>query len=133
MGEATGGIEFFNLFMKYPCDRKVIENPIPHKYARLGFDGLEGIGDYTQLIQPYHFGHTTSKATCLWLEGLPKLIPTEIIPKELRTYEIHKCAPGPDREKIRSKTFPNIARAMATQWSQPAKSRIIQTELFNAA
>lgn len=90
-----------------------IENPIMHKHA---MNIIGGGHKPSQIIQPWQFGHTTSKATCLWIFGLPNLKPTEVIPKELRTYEIHKCAPGPDRERIRSKTFPNIAKAMADQW-----------------
>lgn len=89
-----------------------IEQPILHCYA------MEIIEEKpTQVIQPWMFGHTTKKATMLWLVNLPKLVPTNIIPKEMRTDEIHKCPPGPEREKIRSKTFPGIAKAMATQWS----------------
>ena len=88
-----------------------VENPIMHKYA------MEIIGvKPTQIIQPYQFGHTTTKATCLWLVGLPQLEPTEIIKKELRTDEIHKCPPGKERATIRSKTFPGIAKAMTDQW-----------------
>lgn len=94
-----------------------LENPIPHKYAVNGIHDKKGIGKYHQLIQPWQFGDTTSKATCLWLYGLPPLQHTDIVPKENRTFEIHKCAPGPDRAKIRSKTFPGIAKAMAEQWS----------------
>lgn len=88
-----------------------VENPIMHKYA------MEIVGiKPTQIIQPWMFGHTTKKATCLWIVGLPELKPTNIIAKELRTDEIHKCPPGPNRESIRSKTFPGIAKAMADQW-----------------
>lgn len=94
------------------CGRGYVENPIMHKYA------MEIIGvKPTQIIQPWMFGHTAKKATCLWIVGLPKLIPTNIIAKELRTDEIHKCPPGPNREKIRSKTFSGIAKAMADQWA----------------
>lgn len=89
-----------------------VEQPVLHKYA------LELIGEKpTQVIQPWMFGHTTKKATMLWLVGLPKLTPTDIVPKELRTDEIHKCPPSKDRETIRSKTFLGIAKAMAEQWS----------------
>ena len=106
------GAIFFNMFKIYPMIfpgvKLAIENPIPHKHA--------GLEKYTQLIQPYQFGHTTSKATCLWLYGLPKLEPTKIIPKEQRTYDIHKMAPGPNRQKDRSRTFRGIANAMAEQW-----------------
>lgn len=72
--------KFFNLFINHPCKKKAIENPIPHKYASLP--------PYTQTIQPYEFGHTTSKRTCLWLYGLPKLVPTNVIPKEHRTQDV---------------------------------------------
>lgn len=89
-----------------------VENPIMHKYA------MEIIGERpTQIIQPWQFGHTTSKATCLWIVGLPNLIPTDVIPKEQRTQDIWLASPGPERDTIRSKTFPGIAKAMATQWS----------------
>ncbi len=88
-----------------------IENPIMHKHAK----ELIGV-KYSQIIQPWQFGHSTSKATCLWIAGLPVLMPTKIIPKEDRTFEIHKASPGPDRWKIRSKTFDGIAEAMAEQW-----------------
>lgn len=58
---------FFNCFKECKCNFVAIENPIPHKYAR------ELIGDYDQLVQPYHFGHGETKATCFWLKGLPLL------------------------------------------------------------
>ncbi len=103
---------FFNHFTLYGKlgNRIAIENPVPHKHA------VKLIGKYNQIIQPYQFGHTTTKKTCLWLFGLPPLIYTCIVPKEQHTHEIHTCSPGPDRKKIRSKTFPGIAEAMANQW-----------------
>ncbi len=104
--EATA---FFNLFADHPCKRKAIENPIPHRHA--------GLPKFTQSIQPYEFGHTTSKRTCLWLYGLPKLVPTNIIPKENRTQDVWLASPGPNRWKERSRTFQGIADAMAAQWT----------------
>jgi len=113
-------IDFFNIFLDFAKETgipTVIENPIPHKHAVDGFPNHPGIGRYCQTIQPYEYGHTASKRTCLWLlNGVPNLLPTKLIPKELRTNEIWKCPPGPDRQKIRSKTFPGIAKAMAEQW-----------------
>lgn len=107
--ELRKATEFFKLFYNYPrCDKIVIENPIPHKHANLP--------KYAQTIQPYEFGHTTSKRTCLWIKGLPLLNPTNIIPKEERTQDIWLASPGPERWKIRSKTFQGIADAMADQW-----------------
>ena len=112
--ELDEAIAFFNQFTVYgkQGNKICIENPIPHKYA------IEGIGKYNQLIQPYQFGHTTTKATCLWLYNIPVLLPTYIVPKNLRTNEIHTCSPGPERAKLRSKTFPGIAAAMAEQWTK---------------
>lgn len=87
-----------------------VENPIMHKYA------FEIIGErQTQLIQPYQFGHPESKATCLWLKGLPKLKPTNIV-KPVLGSRLNNTARTDRRWKIRSLTFPGIARAMAEQW-----------------
>lgn len=85
------------------------ENPIPHKYAKAI------MGDYTQIIQPWQFGHAESKATCLWLRNLPPLIPTDVVggPYDGRVW---KESPGPDRWKRRSITYTGIAEAMADQW-----------------
>ncbi len=97
---------FFNMLLSSNIPKIAIENPIPHKHAKLP--------RYSQIIQPYHFGHTTSKSTCLWLKGLPPLMSTLIQSKI--TYDIHKEPPELDRAKKRSKTFLGIAQAMATQW-----------------
>lgn len=67
-----------------------------------------------QIIQPWQFGHGETKSTCLWLNGLPKLTPTNIV--DGREQRIWKMSPGPDRAKMRSKTFEGIANAMAEQW-----------------
>lgn len=100
------------------------ENPIPHKYA------VEIIGrKYDQIIQPWQFGHGETKATCLWLKGLPELQPTEVV--EGREQRIWKVAPTKDpaeRSRIRSKTFPGIAEAMAEQWGNFLKQRYERVE-----
>ncbi len=85
------------------------ENPIPHFYAasRIGTK-------YSQIIQPWQFGHGETKATCLWLKNLPPLRPTNIV--EGRTPRVHHASPGPDRWKERSRTLPGIAAAMSEQW-----------------
>lgn len=67
-----------------------------------------------QIIQPWQFGHGETKATCLWLKGLPPLHPTEIV--EGREPRIHHMPPSADRWKERSRTYPGIANAMAEQW-----------------
>lgn len=112
-----GGADFFRTLLNANIGMIAVENPIPHKYA------LEIIGKkYNQIIHPYQFGHLQSKSTCLWLKNLPKLIETNNVKEEmlkLPKSEIHKLyllPPGPDRWKIRSKTYQGIADAMATQW-----------------
>lgn len=69
-----------------------------------------------QIIQPYQFGHGETKATCLWLDNLPLLMPTQEV--EGREERIWKEPPSPERWKNRSRTFPGIAEAMAKQWGK---------------
>jgi len=88
-----------------------LENPIMHKYAMK----IIGIRP-TQIIQPWQFGHGETKATCLWLVNLPELQPTDIVSG--REQKIWRMPPGPERTKMRSKTYPGIAKAMADQWSK---------------
>jgi len=116
------GAEFFNLFLNLPHIPKVaIENPIMHPYAR------EIIKvPYTQIIQPWMFGHMEQKATCLWLKGLPELEETNNVFEQMmklpdnQRQRLHYLPPSPNREKERSKTFPGIAGAMAQQWGSLA-------------
>ena len=100
--------EFFQDLKNANIPKICIENPIPHKYAK------KYMGDYTQIIQPWQFGHGETKATCLWLKGLPKLKPTNIV--EGREQRLHRLPPSKDRAKLRSKTYLGIAKAMAEQW-----------------
>jgi len=108
-------ISFFNLLQDAPIPKIAIENPIPHKYAVNGVGARsKGIGKYDQIIQPWQFGHGETKATCLWLKGLPKLKPTNIV--DGREARIHKMSPSKNRGRLRSLTFQGIADAMAEQW-----------------
>jgi len=70
-----------------------------------------------QIIQPWMFGHDETKATCLWLKGLPHLKPTNVV--EGRKQRIHLMPPSKDRWKLRSETYEGIAKAMADQWGKP--------------
>ena len=107
--ELAEACEFFCACLKANADRICVENPIPHKYA------LEMIGRrYDQIIQPWMFGHGETKATCLWLNNLSNLVPTDIV--DGRQPRVHHASPGPDRWKERSRTLPGIAAAMADQW-----------------
>tara|TARA_R100000664_G_C2673862_1_gene84710 strand:+ start:36 stop:599 length:564 start_codon:yes stop_codon:yes gene_type:complete len=99
----------FNLLLKAPIDQICVENPIPHKYALERLDR-----GYTQIVQPWQFGHGETKATCLWLKGLWPLQAREISSE--REQRIHRLPPSPDRWKIRSQTYQGIANAMAEQW-----------------
>jgi hypothetical protein len=104
------GAAFFLAMLNAPIRRKAVENPIMLGHPRRLF----GIPDPTQTIQPWQFGHGETKATCLWLEELPPLVPTNIV--DGRTPRVHMASPGPDRWKERSRTLHGIAEAMADQW-----------------
>lgn len=102
---------FFSKLWTANIPKICVENPIMHKYGRESA-GILGISP--QIIQPWMFGHGETKATCLWLKGLPNLTPTNIVAG--REQRVHKMAPGPDRWKERSRTYQGIADAMAEQW-----------------
>lgn len=106
-GRQQKSIEFFNLFTNVDCKRVAIENPIGIM-SRI-------FRKPDQIIQPWQFGHGETKSTCLWLKGLPKLTPTNIVGG--RENKIWKMPPSKNRSALRSKTFPGIAKAMAEQWS----------------
>jgi hypothetical protein len=111
-------LEFVRRLMAAPIKKKVIENPVSCISSR--------IRKPDQIIQPYQFGEDASKATCLWLEGLPLLRPTAFVePRVINGRNRwsnqtdsgqNKLAPSPDRWKVRSRTFEGIAQAMASQW-----------------
>jgi hypothetical protein len=110
--EQAEALEFVRMLMDAPIPRIAIENPISIISSR--------IRKPDQIIQPWQFGHGETKATCLWLKGLPKLVPTNIV--EGREARVHKMAPGPDRWKERSRTYTGIAQAMAAQWGASWKA-----------
>jgi hypothetical protein len=102
--------EFFRTLLHYPGIPMVaVENPVMLGYAQQ----IIGSGP-TQVIQPYQHSHGETKATGLWLRGLPKLTPTDVV--EGREARVHRMPPSPDRWKERSRTYPGIAAAMAAQW-----------------
>ena len=104
--EQAEALDFVRKLMNADIGRICIENPVSIISSR--------IRKPDQTIQPWQFGHGETKRTCLWLKGLPKLIPTDIV--DGRDQRIWKLPPSPDRWKIRSATFQGIADAMATQW-----------------
>lgn len=100
--------EFFMRLYDAPIPRVAVENPIGVMSSRFRKPD--------QVLQPWMFGHGETKATCLWLRGLPKLVPTDVV--EGREQRLHKLPPSPDRWKLRSKTYTGIAEAMASQWGR---------------
>jgi len=110
-------LEFFRLFLDAPCDKICVENPVGVVSSK--------IRPPTQYVQPWQFGHRESKATGLWLKGLPKLVPTEVLELPERGYwdnqtpsGQNRLGPSVDRGKIRSRTYEGIAAAMAEQWGE---------------
>jgi len=112
-GRQQRAIEFFMAFANCDAPLVAIENPICIMSSEWRKPD--------QIIQPWQFGHGETKATCLWLKGLPPLTPTDIV--EGREQRIWKMAPGPERAKERSRTFAGIADAMAEQWGSVILSK----------
>lgn len=104
--EQEKAIKFFMQFTQDWAPKLCIENPIGIMSTKFRKPD--------QIIQPWQFGHGETKSTCLWLEGIPKLVPTNIV--EGREARIHKMPPSKDRWKERSRTYEGIAKAMAEQW-----------------
>lgn len=105
-GRQQRAIDFFMLLINAPIDRVAAENPIgimSTKYRKPD-----------QIIQPWQFGHGETKATCLWLKGLPLLKPTNIVSG--REPRVHRLPPSEDRAKLRGITYQGVANAMAEQW-----------------
>ena len=137
-GRQQQGIDFFMQFVNAPCKKISIENPVGI------MSSIWRKPD--QIIQPWQFGDNASKKTCLWLKGLPLLIPTNIVDKgEIFNggFSIGASAHyardengkilawnHPLTGKIRSKTFPGIAKAMAEQWTDPNNYCYEQQKLF---
>lgn len=120
-GRQQAAISFFMMLAKADIPMIAIENPI------CIMSSMWRKPD--QIIQPWQFGHGETKATALWLKGLPKLIPTDEVAG--RVARIHHLPPSADRWKIRSATYPGIASAMADQWGSH-KTPAAQRGLFYA-
>ena len=102
--------EFFSAILNADCDKICIENPVPMKIFNLPM--------YSQVVEPFYFGVPVSKKTYLWLKGLTFLCPTKVV-KPIYTFEtfpLFKNSHGKYRQKNRSKTFEEVAFAMALSW-----------------
>ena len=113
--EQEAALEFVSALMRLPVPRICVENPVSVISSR--------IRKPEQIIQPYEYGHSESKKTCLWLKNLPKLRPTNVLPLPAKGVwdnqtpsGQNKLGPSPDRWLLRSKTYTGIAAAMAGQW-----------------
>ena len=122
--ELYEAVKFYKILRDAPIEKKAIENPIMHKYARAMIGGIQ-----RQVVQPWWFGDPAFKATGLELYSLPKLVPTnKLIPPDKNTEEfkewsfIHRMPPGPKRSELRSITFSGLAAAMANQWGLKEKT-----------
>ena len=110
--EQQNALDFISRLLLCPIPKIALENPIGVISTR--------IRKPDQIIQPYEYGHSETRATCLWLKNLPKLKPTKIM--EVRNDNLtpsgqNKLPPSKDRWKLRSRTYPGIAQAMALQWT----------------
>lgn len=113
-------VEFVKLLAGFDVERIAIENPIGHLSTAWRKPD--------QIIQPFHYGHTEWKSTCLWLKGLPLLVATDVRePSQVRgggkkpgriSSELHRLPPSEERAKLRSITYQGIADAMAEQWGR---------------
>jgi hypothetical protein len=105
--EQREALEFAKIFFFASwIPKRCIENPVGILSTK--------VAPPTQIIQPWQFGHGETKATCLWLAGLPKLVAADIVAG--REARIHRMAPSENRGQERSKTYSGIAKAMAEQW-----------------
>jgi site-specific DNA-cytosine methylase len=114
-GRQQAAVSFFMMLAKSDIPRIAIENPVCIMSTMWRKPD--------QVIQPWQFGHGETKATCLWLKNLMPLVPTDIVAG--REARIHKLPPSADRWKIRSETYQGIADAMADQWTQKDKQRLM--------
>lgn len=106
-GRQQAAVDFFMFFANYENEKMCIEHPVSIMSTIYR--------EPDQYIQPHDFGHGETKKTCLWLKGLPLLLPTKKV--RGREQRIWKMPPGLNRARERSVTFRGIANAMAKQWS----------------
>lgn len=104
-------LDFVRILLDAPIPFIALENPVGVISTK--------IRKPDQIIQPWMFGHGETKATCLWLKNLPKLLPTNVVSG--RSPKCHWTSPSEDRWKIRSRTYEGIARAMASQWGSEVR------------
>lgn len=124
--ELDAGADLFSTLWNAPVPRVACENPVMHRYAK---ERIANFEPAAQSVQPWEYGDWETKRTCLWLRGLPALVPPYATLDAARSAlgldadampiaRVHRMAPGQDRAKERSRFFPGIAAAMADQWGR---------------
>jgi hypothetical protein len=120
--ELDEGAALFSAVWNAPCPRVCVENPVMHRHAKAR---IVNYRPPVQTVQPWWFGDPAFKASSLYMRGLMPLRETQRLtpPRKADQPELHRqwsavhhAAPGPDRWRVRSRTFPGIAQAMAEQW-----------------
>jgi hypothetical protein len=125
--ELDEGAALFSDCWNAPIPRIAVENPVMHRHAK---ERIRNFRPHAQSVQPWQFGDdlhgpdNVKKRTCLWLRGLPLLVPTGALDGRTARDEIHKASPGPDRAARRSRFFPGLAAAMAAQWGGVAQGEL---------
>jgi len=126
------GARLFSDLWNAPIERVAVENPVMHAHAK---ERIENYREFSQSVQPWQFGEWETKRTCLWLRGLPDLVAPYPSLADARSAlgkgedekpvaRVWNMPPGPKRELERSRFFPSIAKAMATQWGGHALRQI---------
>lgn len=113
--EQAEALDFVRLLMAAPIPRWCIENPVSVISS--------AIRPPDQIIQPWQFGHGEVKTTCLWLQNLPRLKPTQLVLG--REPRVHRMSPSPDRWKERNRTYQGVADAMGQQWGVNALPALV--------
>jgi hypothetical protein len=125
--DLDAGAALFSACWNAPIERVIVENPVMHKHAKAR---IINYAPPTQIVQPWWFGDKAFKATGLYIRGLKPLVATDRLePPKPGTQEhkdwsaVHRATPSPERGKIRSKTFPGIAKAIASQMGGDAREQ----------
>lgn len=128
--EFETGVSVFTACWNAPIPRVAVENPEMNDLAK---DRMPSDLPAPQMVHPFWFGHPEYKATGWYLRGLPPLAPTDLLPEpergsdEWKTWnKVHRMSPGPDRARLRSRSYPGMMEAAANQWGSYAMSKVVE-------
>jgi hypothetical protein len=127
--EFEEGLSIFTACWNAPIERVAVENPEMNDLAKAR---MPNDLPAPQMVQPFWFGEPQYKATGWYLRGLPKLVATDRLPEPergsdewVRWNKVHRMPPGPERARLRSRSFPGMLNAAAMQWAGPADERAV--------